>query len=101
MIEYPLERLQDSVGRFAAPSTVLSDIRALSFQIELRRRALKDIGIISCRLRLWGGRKAVGQPRLKKSSPARQHLMLRRGRSLTGSAHMPSLMGLEQFPRGD
>ncbi len=74
------------MGRFASPSAVLSDIGALSFQIELRRRALKDIEVISSRLRLSGGRKAVGLPRLGKSSPARRHRALRRSGSLRGSA---------------
>lgn len=44
MIEYPLERLKDSIGRFIVPSAALLDIQALRAQIELRRLALTNDG---------------------------------------------------------
>jgi hypothetical protein len=44
-------RLQDSVSRFVVPSAAMRDVRALKAQIELRRRALRDIEVIRCRLR--------------------------------------------------
>lgn len=80
MIEYPLERLQDSVRRFVVPSTALSDIQALRLQIELRRRALRDIEVIRSRLRLWDGRRAVGLPGQRKSGRQSLKSRLRRGR---------------------
>ena len=46
-----LGRLHDSVGRFVVPSAASRDVRALKAQIELRRRALRDIEVIRCRLR--------------------------------------------------
>jgi hypothetical protein len=55
LIEYALGRLQNSISRFVVPSAALSDIQALKVQIELRRRALKDIEIIHARLRLSKG----------------------------------------------
>lgn len=82
MIEYPLERLQNSISRFIGPSA-LSDIPALESQIELRRRALRDIEVIRFRLRLWDGRATLRTSRRGKVGSARgAHLpMLRRGRS--------------------
>lgn len=50
-IESPLCRLQNNVSRFVIPSAALRDIRTLKVQIELRRRALRDIEVIRCRLR--------------------------------------------------
>ncbi len=47
----PLCRLQESVSRFVVPSAALGDIQTLKLQIELRRRALRDIEIIRSRLR--------------------------------------------------
>jgi hypothetical protein len=44
-------RLQDSVNRFLVPSAALRDVGTLKAQIELRRRALRDIEVIRCRLR--------------------------------------------------
>jgi hypothetical protein len=44
-------RLQDSVSRFVGPSAALRNVRTLKVQIELRRRALRDIEVIRCRLR--------------------------------------------------
>ncbi len=52
LIEYPLGRLQDRSAGFIVPSAALSDIQALKAQIELRRRALRDIEVIRSRLRL-------------------------------------------------
>ena len=46
-----LRRLQDTVSRFVVPSAALRDVRTLKAQIELRRRALRDIEVIRCRLR--------------------------------------------------
>lgn len=86
MIEYPLERLQDSISRFIVPAAALSDIQALRAQIELRRRALRDIEIIRYRLRLWeGDRTAIGLPRRRKGGPTHQASLsrLRRGRLFT------------------
>jgi hypothetical protein len=51
LVGSPLCRLQDSVNRFVVPSAALRDIRLLEAQIELRRRALRDIEVIRCRLR--------------------------------------------------
>ena len=83
LIEYPLERLQDSVSRFIVPSAALSDIQALRSQIELRRRALRDIEVIRSRLRLWDGRATTMVSRRGKGGSTRGgHLArLRRGRS--------------------
>ena len=50
-------RLRDSVNRFVVPSTALQDVRVLEAQIELRRRALRDIEVIRCRLRPFLRRK--------------------------------------------
>ena len=46
-----LWRLHDSVGRFVVPSAASRDVRTLKAQIELRRRALRDIEVIRRRLR--------------------------------------------------
>ena len=43
-------RLQDCIDRFVVPSAALRDVRTLKAQIELRRRALRDIEVIRCRL---------------------------------------------------
>jgi hypothetical protein len=51
-VESSLWRLHSSVSRFVVPSATLGDVRALRHQIELRRRALRDIEVIRCRLRL-------------------------------------------------
>lgn len=80
MIEYPLERLQDSVRQFVIPATALSDIQPLRLQIELRRRALRDIEIIRSRLRLWDGRTAVKLPGRRKRGRQSLKCRLRRGR---------------------
>lgn len=72
MIEYPLERLQDSISRFVVPSAELSDIQALRAQIELRRRALMDIQVIRTRLRLWDGRAGIRLPGRRKRGPGRK-----------------------------
>lgn len=50
-IELPLSRLQNAVRLFVGPSGELSDADAITVQIELRRRALRDIEVIRCRLR--------------------------------------------------
>jgi hypothetical protein len=50
-VEFSLCRLQDSVSRFVVPSAALRDVRTLKAQIELRRRALRDIEVIRCRVR--------------------------------------------------
>jgi hypothetical protein len=50
-VEAPLWRLQDSVSRFVIPSAALRDVPAVKDQIELRRRALRDLEVIRCRLR--------------------------------------------------
>jgi hypothetical protein len=66
LIEYALGRLQNSISQLIVPSAALSDVQALKVQIELRRRALRDIEIIQVRLRLskGGGTKSV--PRRRK-----------------------------------
>jgi hypothetical protein len=51
LIGSSLGRLQDSVSRFVVPPAALRDVRALKAQVELRRRALRDIEVIRCRLR--------------------------------------------------
>jgi hypothetical protein len=51
LIESSLCRLQANVNRFVVPSAVTRDVRSLKAQIELRRRVLKDIEVIRCRLR--------------------------------------------------
>jgi hypothetical protein len=55
LIESPLcrlqSRLQSNVSRFVLPSAAMRNVHALKAQIELRRRALKDIEAIRCRLR--------------------------------------------------
>lgn len=70
------------MSRLIVPSTALLDIQALGAQIELRRRALRDIEVIRSRLRLWGGYTAIGLPRRRKDRPARQASLsrLRRGK---------------------
>jgi hypothetical protein len=50
-VESSLCRLQDSVSCFVVPSAALRDVRTLEAQIELRRRALRDIEVIRRRLR--------------------------------------------------
>lgn len=88
MIEYPLERLQDSISRFIVPSAAFSDVQALKAQIELRRRVLRDIEVIRRRLRLWDDRTPIGMPRRRKGALARQtsFLRLRRGKLFTRPA---------------
>lgn len=49
-VEASLRRLQNNVSGFLAPSTPLRDVNALKAQIELRRRALRDIELIRGRL---------------------------------------------------
>lgn len=51
LVETSLSRLHLCVDRFVVLSEVMRDVRALQAQIELRRRALRDIEVISCRLR--------------------------------------------------
>jgi hypothetical protein len=65
LIEYALGRLQNSISQLIVPSAALSDVQALKVQIELRRRALRDIEIIQVRLRLskGGGTKSVPRRR--------------------------------------
>jgi hypothetical protein len=77
IVETSLRRLQGSLRGFVAPSTAFRDVDELRAQIELRRRALRDIEIIRNRLfgtilrceskspnrRLRGG--GVGRPRLR------------------------------------
>jgi hypothetical protein len=77
LIELPLERLQDSVSRFIVPSASFSDIQALMAQIELRQRALRDIEVIRCRLRVWDDRTVIRMPRRRKGTSARQASFLR------------------------
>lgn len=72
MIEFPLERLQDSISRFVVPSAELSDIQALRAQIGLRRRAVMDIEVIRTRLRLLDGRTAIRLRGRRKSGPGRK-----------------------------
>lgn len=84
-IDYPLERLQDSISRFVVPSAAFLDMHALRAQIELRQRALMDIEVIRTRLRLWNGRAAVGLPGRRKGAPGRKASLsrLRRNRVFT------------------
>lgn len=77
LIEYPLERLQSSISRFIVPSAALPDAQALKAQIELRRRALRDIEIISTRLRLSKGWTTKSLPRRKKGGRAGQPYSMR------------------------
>lgn len=88
LIELPLDRLQDSVSRFIVPSATFPDIQALMAQIELRRRALRDIEVIRSRLRVWDDRTVLRMPRRRKRGPARQasFLRLRRGKLFTRPA---------------
>jgi len=51
-IESSLRHLQGAVGRFVGPS-----VSAIKAQIELRQRALRDMGVIPCRPYLEVGRK--------------------------------------------
>jgi hypothetical protein len=51
LIESSLCHLRLSVGGFVVPSAAMRDVDALKAQIELRRRALREIEIIRCRLR--------------------------------------------------
>jgi hypothetical protein len=51
LIESSLCRLQSNVSLFVLPSAAMRNVHALKAQIELRRRALKDIEAIRCRLR--------------------------------------------------
>jgi len=44
-------RLQSNVSRFVVPSAAMRNVHTLKAQIELRRRALKDIEAIRRRLR--------------------------------------------------
>lgn len=70
LVEYPLERLQSSISRFIVPSAAFPDAQAMKAQIELRRRALRDIEIISTRLRLSKGPTTKSVPRRKKGRRA-------------------------------
>jgi hypothetical protein len=65
LIEYALGRLENSISQLILPSAASSDVQALKVQIELRRRALRDIEIIQARLRLskGGGTKSVSRRR--------------------------------------
>lgn len=80
-IEYPLERLQNSISRFIGPSVVSSDLGVLKTQIELRRRALREIEIIESHLRGCKGGLTMSLPRRNRPRrPSRLHLgrLLRR-----------------------
>lgn len=80
-IEYPLERLQNSISRFIGPSAVSSDPGVLKIQIELRRRALREIEIIESHLRGCESGLAGSLPRRNRQRrPSRLHLsrLLRR-----------------------
>jgi len=72
LIEYALGRLRISVGRFVVPSPELSDVQALKNQIELRRRALRDLEIIHAHLWFSKGGGMKGLPRRRKRGGTRQ-----------------------------
>jgi hypothetical protein len=56
-VEASLRRLQNSFSDFVAPATPFRDVDAIKAQIELRRRALRDIELIRIRLGTFIGRK--------------------------------------------
>ena len=66
LIEYALGRLENSISQLILPSAASSDVQALKVQIELRRRALRDIEIIQARLRLSKGGSTKSVPRRRK-----------------------------------
>jgi hypothetical protein len=74
-------RLQDCINRFVVPSAALRDVRALKAQIELRRRALRDIEVIRCRL----------QPFMRSENKRRRRRLRnrRRGRSSLADSFHP------------
>lgn len=77
MIEYPLERLQHSIGRFIVPSATLLDILPLRPQIELRWLAFMNIEVIGSRLRLWDGGTATRLSDRWRGGPACQESLSR------------------------
>jgi hypothetical protein len=76
LIESSLCRLQVSVGGFVVPSAAMRDVHALKAQIELRRRALRDIEIIRCRLRpFMQCKKRMLRRKLRNSRVSRSRLV--------------------------
>jgi hypothetical protein len=80
-VEDSLCRLQDSLSSFVVPSAVLRNIGALRAQIELRRRALRDIELICSRLRPFArDEKKLFHRRLRGRDRSRLVDSSRRGR---------------------
>lgn len=74
-------RLEAAISRFIAPSAALTDIQALKLQIQLRGLALRDIAIISSRLRQADGRISGGLSTTKGGLARRAYPpRVRRGR---------------------
>ena len=76
LIESSLCHLRLSVGGFVVPSAAVRDVDALQAQIELRRRALRDIEIIRCRLRpFMRCKKKMLRRRLPRTHVSRSRLV--------------------------
>jgi len=74
-VEASLRRLQNNFSGFVEASTLLRDAKALRAQIELRRRALKDIALIQSRLGTFLRRgKKLARRRLQRRRTGRSRL---------------------------
>jgi hypothetical protein len=75
-VEASLRRLQDNFNGFVpASATSLRDVSALKAQIELRRRALRDIAIIRSRLGTFlRAEKKLARRRLRRRRVGRTQL---------------------------
>lgn len=78
-IEVSLRRLYENASHFIVPSAALQDVPTLKAQIELRRRVLRDIEVVRCRLRPYrkshkrrGGRSRISHPRRRYSRSTNQ-----------------------------
>jgi hypothetical protein len=89
LIESPLCRLQSNVSRFFLPSATMRNVHALKVQIELRRRALKDIEAIRRRLRPFMRCRCRLRPfmRCENKRPHRRLYSRRVGRSRLPVGH--------------
>ena len=75
-VDASLFRLQQTFTQLVRPSSEQLDIGSLKLQIELRRRALKDIDAILCRFRPFHHSAAGGPYPRRKLRPTRWRAQL-------------------------
>jgi hypothetical protein len=87
LIESSLCHLRLSVGGFVVPSAAMRDVDALKAQIELRRRALRDIEVIRSRLKPFlRCKRKMAHRRLRQRRVGRSRLVNQYG---AGNARWP------------